>query len=84
MPTRRVRIPFEVVKESAKRNSCQVTMRTKTAVATMPGRASGTTMSMKVRSGLAPSMAAASSSVRGTRRRKPRSIQIATGSVTVM
>ena len=49
----------------------------------MPGRQSGTMISKKVRSGPAPSIAAASSSVRGRFARKPRSIQIATGSVTV-
>ena len=84
MPTGRVRISFVEVKERANRNSCQVTIRTKTAVATMPGRHSGTTIWKKARSGVAPSIAAASSSVPGSLARKPRSIQIATGRVTVM
>jgi len=84
MPTESVRMSAVEVNDRANRNSCQVTISTKTAVATMPGRHSGSTISTKARSGRAPSMAADSSSVTGILPTKPRSSQIETGRVTVM
>ena len=54
-----------VVKASAKRNSCQVTTAIQTAVATIPGRASGTIIRQKACSRVQPSTIADSSSSGG-------------------
>ena len=83
IPTGNVRMSLVEVNDSANRNSCHVTIRTNTAVATRPGQLSGTMIKKKARIGPAPSRAAASSSSIGRRARKPRSIQIATGRVIV-
>ena len=65
---------------SAKMNSFQAKMNANTLVATRPGATSGSKIRQKIRIGPAPSMAAASSSSRGTAATKLRSIQIVTGS----
>ena len=51
---------------SAKKNSFQEEMKANIAVATMPGRSSGSTMLTRIRSRPAPSTAAASSRSRGS------------------
>src|SRR5712691_7331000 len=69
---------------SAKTNSFQAKINANTLVATRPGATSGSRIRQKTRTGPAPSMAAASSSSRGTAATKLRSIQIVTGSANAV
>ena len=69
--------------ESAKRNSFQLYTKVRIAVAARPGRASGQMISRIVRSRLAPSTIAASSSSAGSWRKNPTSSQTVSGMAKV-